>query len=566
VYAGAAREAVFSVPAVVRRINANFVPLALRAPQVNNPPAVHDADERWLFERVNRAKLAPQGICVLNPAGQVLAWVQMFDDDQSVLDFLDHGLKRFQEKADAREPVVTERYMHFPSEKLADLQDERKLPAAIAEGHLKGKRCRSHGGKGQVEPGSLVARLVGRALDDRGKPVADVVKQEHYVEDQFGVSPEAQLALARALANAATERVRLPEGFSRLCASHAHLGHIDVRPCMCMIKDRAENKGEWKRCEFWARKAAGKDTILWRVEGQSEVVSAVAINGNGVHDVKLTWEGFVEVTGNQLTRLVLSARGTEKLQFAKDDHPLKKVKRDEVAFLPGGRPIDVDCGVRYGILAEPAAAADAEARADAAESVPDEARKPLVEVLGGAFMVFRDKVQDELKLSEEQKQKLMATFPDHVQETMKVFEKIKDLKPPEREKEMQEHRMKSDAKLSTFLKDNLDGKQKERLLQLQLQQAGVFALLGQNEAFLKLKITDEQRRKFKNVVQEMEKKTRSQIKEVIDAGGNPENPEELRSKVMKIRKEYEGKIEALLSDTQKKQWKELLGKPFNLGA
>jgi hypothetical protein len=565
VYAGAAREAVFSVPAVVRRVNADFVPLALRAPLVNNAQGMNDADEKWLYQRVSRAKLAPQGICVLNSAGQVLAWVQMFDDDQSVLDFLDHGLKRFQEKADARAPVITERYMRYPSQKLADFQDERKLPSSIADKHPKGKHCLSQAGKGQVEPGALVAKLVGRALDSQGKPVNDVVKQEHYVEDQFGVSPELQRALTKALADTGTERVRFPEEFSKLCASHAHLGHIDVRPCLCMIKDRAENKGEWKRCVFWARRAAAaRDATLWRVEGQSEVVSEVAINATGMHNVKLAWEGFVVVKGNRLTRLVLSARGTEKLQFAKDDHPLKQAKGDEVAFLPAGRPIDVDCGVRYGILSEPAAAPGAEAPAGAAEAIPDEARKPLVEALGGPFLVYRDKVQDELKLSDEQKQKLMATFPDHVQETMKVFEKIKDLKPQERGQAMQEHRRKSEAKLSTFLKDNLDGKQQERLLQLQLQQAGVFALLGQNEAFLKLKITDEQRGKFGDVVQEMEKKIHAQIKEVIDAGGNPENPEELRAKVMKIRNEHAGKIEAILSSEQKKQWKELLGKPFDL--
>src|SRR5258707_5540095 len=42
-------------------------------------------------------------------------------------------------------------------------------------------------------------------------------------------------------------------------------------------------------------------------------------------------------------------------------------------------------------------------------------------------------------------------------------------------------------------------------------------------------------------------------------------PEEIRPKMMKIRKEQEGKIEALLSDAQKKQWKEMLGKPLDLG-
>ena len=34
---------------------------------------------------------------------------------------------------------------------------------------------------------------------------------------------------------------------------------------------------------------------------------------------------------------------------------------------------------------------------------------------------------------------------------------------------------------------------------------------------------------------------------------------------MKIRKEHELKLEDLLTDEQKKQWKEMLGKPLDLG-
>jgi hypothetical protein len=34
-------------------------------------------------------------------------------------------------------------------------------------------------------------------------------------------------------------------------------------------------------------------------------------------------------------------------------------------------------------------------------------------------------------------------------------------------------------------------------------------------------------------------------------------------RLMKIRKEHEGKIEALLTDAQKKQWQQMLGKPLN---
>src|SRR5439155_19372084 len=103
-----AREAVFSRPEVIRRVNADFVPLALRAPLVNGANTLRDEDEKWLYQRINRAKLAPQGIGVLNSAGQVLVWTQMFDDDRSVLAFLDHARKRFGEKADPKQLVVTQ--------------------------------------------------------------------------------------------------------------------------------------------------------------------------------------------------------------------------------------------------------------------------------------------------------------------------------------------------------------------------------------------------------------------------------------------------------------------------
>ena len=63
------------------------------------------------------------------------------------------------------------------------------------------------------------------------------------------------------------------------------------------------------------------------------------------------------------------------------------------------------------------------------------------------------------------------------------------------------------------------------------------------------------------VVQDMQKKIEPLIKEAQSGG----NPEEIRPKVMKIRKEHEAKIEAILTDVQKKQWKEMLGKPLDLG-
>jgi Spy/CpxP family protein refolding chaperone len=327
-----------------------------------------------------------------------------------------------------------------------------------------------------------------------------------------------------------------------------------------MVKGQAENKGEWKRCELWARRVhSGKETALWQIDGQSKVVSAVAINGKGVHNVKLRWEGYIESKSGHAQHFALSARGSEKLQFANNDNSLRNINAAEVAFLPAGRPIDVEGGVRYGIVG--VAPAPASVEPPAAAQAPDEARKQLIEVLGGPFIVFRDRVHDELKLSDEQRQKLLDTFSDHVQETMKVFERIMDLKPQDREQQMQEHCRKSDGKLSAFLKDLLEAKQRERLFQLQVQHAGAFALLGRNEAFEKLKITDEQRKQLMTVVQEMHQAVASSTKDIPPGA----DPAKIMAKVQEIRRAHSARIEALLSRDQKKAWKEVLGAPFDLG-
>jgi hypothetical protein len=87
------------------------------------------------------------------------------------------------------------------------------------------------------------------------------------------------------------------------------------------------------------------------VEGDSEVfIGRMANSGPGdMHEVKLKWNGFLEMQGNRMTRLLLSARGIEKLKFGS-----ARVHDDnEVASLPAGHPIDVARGVRFGLLGTP---------------------------------------------------------------------------------------------------------------------------------------------------------------------------------------------------------------------
>jgi hypothetical protein len=551
VFAGAAREAVFSRPEVIRRVNAAFVPVALKAGLVNNPPAGEEGD---LYREIARSRPAPQGICVVNSAGKVLDWALMFDDDRSALAFLDHCVGRFARFPDARKPVDAERYMKFPSVKLDDVADNGKV-VALPERHPPGKGCPA---TPRSPLGTVAVRLYGRALAPDGKPVADALRQEHYVEDRFNVPVGMQEALARAVAGAGAERFRLGDDLTRLLVSHAYLGQLDVNPV-----GPPGGKGDLKQCEFWARKVEGGDgAVRLRVEGKSEAAGASRDGEGGdgrlwQHEVKLTWEGLIEMRDGRITRLLLVARGNEKLKWG---NALRELKGEaDIAHLPAGRAIDLACEVRYGVVGAPIPADEA-GPAEAEQEPPAEVRRHLVEALGAPFLVFRDKAQAELMLSEEQKQKLAKELQATAQDATTFFQKLQGLRPDEREKELHAYRQKAHEKLAAFLRGALNGEQLDRLRQLELQHEGLFAL-GRPDLMMELKLTDTQRQQFMTLVQEVHEKVMALVKEAQTGG----KPEELPAKVMKLRKEQAAKIEALLTPTQKEQWQKMLGKPVDLG-
>jgi len=538
---------IFSNADVIRRVNADFVPVALKAGLVNNPP---DNDEGRLYREIGRSKILPQGICVVNSAGKVLDWVFMFDDDKSVLAFLDHARKAFAKFPDAKKPFPAERYMKFPSQKLADIEDNGKV-VPIVERHPEGESCPA---KPRVQQGTIIARVFGRALDKDGKPVADTVRQENYVEDRFNVPVVRQEALAKALAAAGTERFKVADDLARVLVSHAFMGELDVNP----LGEINGSKGQCTDCTFWGQKvqADGNGPVRVHIDGKSEAagVARDGQNGDGPlwqHQVKLAWEGLIEMKGNRMTRLLLVARGTEKL---KRGNRKEELPRGHAVF------IDLDCGVRYGIIGEPVPDEEV-GSADPAGQIPEEARKHLAQSLGGSFLVFRGKVQEDLKLTEDQKEKLEQYLKEWIPDSMKFLEKIDGLKREEREKELGAYRPKAQQKLAAVLKETMKEDQRSRLCQLELQQEGPFALHhGDVEIRKDLKITDEQRKQFMAVIQEMQTKIAPLLKDV-DSGGDPQ---EIWPKLKKIRTEHEGRIEALLSDAQKKQWKEMLGKPLDL--
>ena len=538
-------------------MNADFVPVALKAGLVNYPP---NDDEGRLYREIGRSKVLPQGICVVNPACKVLAWADMFDDDRSVVAFLDHCLERSAQFPDATKPIPAERYMKFPGERLADIDDNGEVPV-IAERHSAAKSCPA---TPPVQRGTIDARLFGRALDKDGKPVADTLRQGNYVEDRFNVPVAMQVALSKALDDAGGDRFRLADDLARLLVSHAFLGELDVNP----VEGHNGARGDLKQCDFWARKVAGADdrSVLLRLDGQSQARGAQRGDQKGFagrlwqHEVDLAWEGIIEMKNDRMSLLLLMARGSEELHWGNVPSESELKAQRNVILEWAGRDPELSCGVLYGIIGEPIAADHATAAPPPAPQVPDEARRHVVEALGGgSFLVFRDRVQDELNLSDDQRQKLLERFYEYAQPTKNVFDKIADLKPQEAEREMQSHRQKSHERLAALLRETLKPEQLERLRQLELQQQGPPAL-GRPEIVKELNITHEQLNRFMGVIQDMYRTIEPLVKDAQSGG----NPDEIRPKVTKVRKDHQDRIEAILTDAQKERWKKMLGKPFDL--
>ena len=99
--------------------------------------------------------------------------------------------------------------------------------------------------------------------------------------------------------------------------------------------------------------------------------------------------------------------------------------------------------------------------------------------------------------------------------------------------------------------------QLQRLRELVLQREGTFAVTSP-EVARELKIMDEQRQQFMTVIQELQKKVEPLMKEMQSGG----DPTKIAPKIHEYRRQHATRLEALLTETQRDQWKKMLGKPF----
>lgn len=350
-FASAAREVVFSNPEVVRRIQNDFVPVALKAALVNNPPG---GIEGRLYAEIGRSKPAPQGICVANSDGKALAWALSFDDDDSIAGFLDYAVDRYREFPGAMKPVTTERFRRYPGHKLPDITDTGGKISAPTQ-HADDDRCP---GRPAVEQGSLVGRVIGRALDADGRPLADTVRQEHYMEARFEIPPTIQHRFVAAAREADGKKFQLSDELPRSLVGPAHLGQLDVNP-LGEVPGSANDR--YESALFATRVPSESERIRFRIDGKSDVEGSQDSRGKPrgggrlwEHRVTLEWEGYIDVQGDQVTQLVMLAHGSERLRWG--NARLKLTTEPAAAHLMAGHPIDMDCGARYGLIAEPARA------------------------------------------------------------------------------------------------------------------------------------------------------------------------------------------------------------------
>lgn len=333
-------------------MNQESIPVALKAGLVNNPPR---GIEGQLYAEISRSKAAPQGICVANSSGKVLAWALSFDTDADVPRFLDYALERFQESPDATQPVVAERFMKFPSQKMANVSDTTGA-LTIPQAHNSGDRCPA---EPTVEADTLVGRIVGRPLDSDGQPIAKTSRQEDYMEARFEVSPGQQRQLIRALAQANDDdTIPVPAEFSRALVSHAYLGQLDVNP---LGGRQVGGRTDSESITFHAKRTTSEKAVQnVRITGTSDVSGGAGTLGvqtdgrSWEHRVQLVWEGYLDIEGDRVTQLILTAEGTERLRWGSARFQL--LKEPDIAHLMAGHPIDLDCHVRYGLSATPAPA------------------------------------------------------------------------------------------------------------------------------------------------------------------------------------------------------------------
>jgi TolA-binding protein len=178
---------------------------------------------------------------------------------------------------------------------------------------------------------------------------------------------------------------------------------------------------------------------------------------------------------------------------------------------------------------------------------------------GGAVVLVQNKgVHEELKLDNEQIEKVLAVAEKALADLKERAAKFRGLKPDEIAAKMQEEMRKINEGTYKALASILKPEQMKRLKQIDLQQTGSEAF-DSADVQKGLQLSDDQKAKLKDLNEAYARDRR----ELARPSSGANLPGIVR-KMNALRKDYLEKAEAVLTAEQMKSWKEMTGEPFEV--
>lgn len=187
---------------------------------------------------------------------------------------------------------------------------------------------------------------------------------------------------------------------------------------------------------------------------------------------------------------------------------------------------------------------------------------------GGPTGLLNSKlVKSEIKVTEEQEGKLKDVTKSIGEKTKDAFAKLKDIPKDEFRTKMAEINAEVSKVAYKEIGEVLKTEQVDRLKQISLQVSGINAYRNA-EVETALKLSDDQKAKVKETLDEYRKDQQELRKELGITGFGPprdkEKAEEFEKKNAALTKEATDKIVGSLKDEQKTAWKNLTGEPFDV--
>jgi hypothetical protein len=198
------------------------------------------------------------------------------------------------------------------------------------------------------------------------------------------------------------------------------------------------------------------------------------------------------------------------------------------------------------------------AQAQPPDKAPHESIPPSFRPGGAASLLRFESVKKELKLSSEQRDKLQERLQELRNAQRERDRKLRELPPQERTFAKEYESSKPLAVLGDkIVNDVLTPDQRKRLRQMELHADGLHSFL-KDDVQQQLQLTPDQKKAIATLNDEHRRVASATLR--FGKGGAPQ----FHEKADALHQEYVKKVTELLTEAQKKAWKDVTGEPFRL--